>query len=79
MVKIKQEAFNTECSIWVGGVNQHEEPSYEIGRYWYKLQHSTIYIRQCEKPSWLKRFCMEYFIGVEFIDTLETKETNERN
>ena len=64
-----------ECSIWVGAT-QYEEPSYETGRYWYKLQHSSIYIRQYEKPSWLKRFCMEYFMGVEFIDTLETKNSN---
>ena len=67
-----------ECSIWVG-VTQYEEPSYETGRYWYKLQHTTIYIRQFEKPSWLKRFCMEIFFGVEFIDTFKTKESNERD
>lgn len=65
-----------ECSIWVG-VSQEQKPSYGTGRYWYKLQYSTVFIRQFEKPSWLKRICMEFFFGVEFIDILKTKESNE--
>ena len=67
-----------QCSLWIG-VTQYQEPSYETGRYWYKLQNSTVHIRQFEKPSALKRFCMEIFFGVEFIDTLKSKESNERN
>ena len=60
-------------TIWIGH-NQYVSPDYETGRYWYKLQHSALYIRQFKKPNWLKRFCMEYFIGIEFIDTFKPKE-----
>lgn len=43
-----------ECSIWVG-VSQEQKPSYETGRYWYRLQHSTVFIRQFEKPKNYKK------------------------